>query len=148
LNLTEGIEVESNSVSVFTFENVSNQQVSDDTQLRFQIFSDEKVIFEFVCNQKYGVLVNNKHYFDVDLDFLTGMRKEGVTTEKLFVSVAKDRIFISINGLSFADVLYSGEYSGEKAILKVDKSYTSERLFEHMALVKVIKDEIPEKLAE
>jgi hypothetical protein len=94
-----------------------------------------------VTNQDYGVLIDGTDYYDVDLDILQQRPKNKssiVTTDLLFVSITDGQIVISINGLSFADVLYAKEIPSEsKFNIVVDQEYTSDEILNNTHLVQI-----------
>lgn len=55
-----------------------------------------------VSNPHYGVLVNDE-YFDFDL----------TKARFIFLSISEDRMYLSIDGLSYADMFYSRELPDE-----------------------------------
>ena len=97
------------------------------------------------------MLVNGTDYFDVDLDMSGSKRKDGMHTESVFVSIIEgSKVFVTVNGLSFADVLLANDLPAADGnfVIKVDTEYTSQSLLESMTLVNVFKNEKPEKLAQ
>jgi hypothetical protein len=56
----------------------------------------------------------------------------------MFVSINAGQITVSINGLSFADILYTGKIKVAKGYkVLVDQSYTTKELTRTMNLVKI-----------
>ena len=68
-------------------------------------------VFEVIFNSFFGVhFVNHRTeygpqstYLDVDLDIQR-------TSDKIFLTIHDGSIYVSVGGLSFADVVYSGEF--------------------------------------
>ena len=81
----------------------------------------------------------------MDLDF----RK---TTEKMFFVLHDGKIYITINGLTFADVIYSATFADpfagvNKYSLFVDETY-SEPMYLQIPKLKVLAHSISDRLAE
>ncbi len=69
-------------------------------------------MLEFVSNQEYGVLIkanSEEIYLDLDLEMGGFHQKDRVATESLFVAIVDSVIFLSINGLSYTDVIFMSE---------------------------------------
>jgi hypothetical protein len=93
-------------------------------------------------------LIDGSDYFDVDLDILKSHdKKKHVVTESLFVSITGGKLVISVNGLSFADVLYVKEIPDhEKYSIAVDPEYTSVEILNNSKLVQIQGNEQNQQL--
>lgn len=69
--------------------------------------------------------MDGESYLDIDLDLGGVQKQERMSTESIFFSVVDNKLFISVNGLSFTDVLYSAHLDSSDVTLKVDEDYTS-----------------------
>ena len=82
-------------------------------KLKFSVVSDKgESLVEFIFNSDFGLRIINKvstgpkkdNYLDLDLDF----RK---TTKKLFLILHGHKLYIAVNGLSFADIIFVDDFS-------------------------------------
>ena len=84
---------------------------------------------EFVFNSDFGLRIinhatnkNSDHYLDIDLDFKK-------TVKILFLVLHNNKIYITVNGLSFADIIYYNVFLDSSAInsytIEVDNDYTT-----------------------
>ena len=62
----------------------------------------DKDVLTVVSNPQYGVLVNDD-YFDFDL----------TKARYMFLTISEGRVYLSIDGLSYADMFYSKELPDE-----------------------------------
>ena len=80
----------------------------------------QRLAFEMIFNSFFGVHFINHHafsetqdhipeeiYLDVDLDIQR-------TSDKIFLTMHDEKIYISVGGLSFADVIYTGDFYTSK----------------------------------
>ena len=85
-------------------------------------------MLEFIFNSDFGVRIINHttgadFYLDVDLDFIQ-------TTKQLFLVLHDRQVFLTVNGLSFADVIFVDWFQDPFAGVNqynivIDKEYTA-----------------------
>ena len=111
-------------------------------------------VFEVIFNSFFGVhFINHRTdhgttstYLDVDLDIQR-------TSDKIFLTIHDDNIYVSVGGLSFVDVVYSGEFraeQGEAFNLVFDDNYieptTMINSYDYEVLTRVIPDTLHQQL--
>ena len=74
------------------------------SKLKFSIvntFNNDEVL-KFIFNKEYGLRIINGEddkYFDIDLQL-------GTLTSKIYITTCKQKIYISVNGLHYSDIIY------------------------------------------
>lgn len=124
-------------------------------KLKFALVStDGKTLLEFIFNSDFGIRILNytvqadkksDFHLDIDLDFAR-------TTKQLFLVVYEGKVFITVNYLSFADVIFKDDlrdpFAGvvEYQII-VDQIYTSPSFLQD-ASVAIIATSVSNNLAD
>lgn len=111
-----------------------------------------KSMLDVVFNSDFGLRVINHtvkspnkhdHYVDVDLDFRR-------STKRMFLILHEGRIYLTVNGLSFADVIFTDAFNDPFAGLTsfrvvVDKEYTTPSFLKDVKF-SVLSDSISQNL--
>lgn len=93
------------------FGNIDHQTIKSWNLFRFKfaiVSTDERPLIEFIFNSDFGLrIINNTKndgkkrdfYLDIDLDFYK-------ITKQLFLVFHEAKVYISVNGLSFSDIIF------------------------------------------
>lgn len=91
------------------------------TQLKFSILAKDKKLLTFTYDNRYGVIIkrpgSEPEYLDIDLQLSPKQR--------LFLTTYKDKVHISVGGLTYVDMIYGGHLSEQRLALEFDWPFTS-----------------------
>ncbi len=80
---------------------------------------------KFIFNKEYGLRIINgvdDKYLDIDLQL-------GTLTSRIYITTCKQKVYISVNGLHYSDIVYQGDlpskFIKDSFMIKLDQEYSS-----------------------
>ena len=90
----------------------------------YNTFSKEHDL-TLIFNKDFGIRViteSDDYYSDIDLQL-------GKVTTKLYITTFKQKVYISANGLTFQDIIYSGDFPSKflksRFWIRIDEEYST-----------------------
>lgn len=80
---------------------------------------------KFIFNKEYGLRIINgvdDKYLDIDLQL-------GTLTSRIYITTCKQKVYISVNGLHYSDIVYQGDlpskFIKDSFMIELDQEYSS-----------------------
>jgi hypothetical protein len=137
---------------MFKFASFDTKAVADWSlfKFKFSLMNDQsQTMIDFIFNSDFGLRILNHanresdKYLDIDMDFKK-------TAKQMFLVLHKGKVYVAVNGLSFADVIYFDEFSDPNAgiaqyRIEVDLDYTTPKFLQETS-VAVLAESISDNL--